>query len=388
MKKKSKLEIIYIPVADLVKLPGNPRKDVDAKAIDKLATLIREHGFQNPLQTFKENGKHTILAGNHRFDAGLTLGMTEFPCLVYTGSRKEAIARSLSDNKSNQWTDWDFPMLKDFVVELDAAGDFDLSLTGFTEAELTEMFGVVGEEPADAEPQTDKAEELNKVWKVKTGDLFQIGDHRLLCGDSTKSEDVARVMGGEKADMVSDPPYGIGYAYNQHDDNSNENNSMLVDAVLQLADGSKIYTPGLMNLSRELQKHPEAKVLVWHKGFAQAGNGLGGASTWEPVLCLSVAKGTLPNDYLHFGTDREPELREKHPCPKPISLFAHLIEHLTVGSIYDPFIGSGTTMVACQNLNRKCRGIEISPDYCAVILERMKTAFPSIEIKRIEKAVK
>ena len=110
-----RLEIIYIPATDLVKLPGNPRKDTDKDAIKKLAGLIKAHGFQNPLTVFAESGKYIILVGNHRFDAGLSLGMTEFPCLVYSGDRKAAIARAISDNKSSDWTEWDYPLLKDLV---------------------------------------------------------------------------------------------------------------------------------------------------------------------------------------------------------------------------------------------------------------------------------
>ncbi|MCX6224212.1 MAG: ParB/RepB/Spo0J family partition protein [Bacteroidia bacterium] len=150
MKKQPpnpKLEIIYLPVSSLVKLPGNPRKDTDPEAINKLAALIKAHGFQNPLQVFKENGKYTIIAGNHRFDAGMTLSMIEFPCLVYTGNKKAALARAISDNKSNAWTDWDFPLLKDMCIELDNAGDFDMFTTGFEQIELNEMFGVVSFPP-------------------------------------------------------------------------------------------------------------------------------------------------------------------------------------------------------------------------------------------------
>lgn len=139
----NKLEIIYLPVSSLVKLPGNPRKDIDPEAINKLAALIKAHGFQNPLNVYAENGKYTIIAGNHRFDAGLSLGMKEFPCLVYTGSKKAALARAISDNKSNTWTDWDFPMLKDMFFELDV-GNLDMFTTGFSQDELDEMFGVEG----------------------------------------------------------------------------------------------------------------------------------------------------------------------------------------------------------------------------------------------------
>lgn len=137
-----KLEIIYLPETDLVKLTANPRRDKDPKAIERLSKLITLHGFQNPLQVYREGGKYTIIAGNHRFDAGLSLGMTDFPCLIYTGDKKAALARAISDNKSNEWTEWDMPILKDLFIELDT-GDFDIHLTGFNSHELELMMTAV-----------------------------------------------------------------------------------------------------------------------------------------------------------------------------------------------------------------------------------------------------
>lgn len=142
VKQLQKLEIIYLPVSDLVKLHGNPRKNKDPKAIERLAKLIKKHGFQNPLQVYKENGKYTIIAGNHRFDAGVTLGMKEFPSLVYEGDKKAALARAVSDNVSNDWTEWDMPILKDLIINLDD-GSMDMELIGFNSHELELMMTAV-----------------------------------------------------------------------------------------------------------------------------------------------------------------------------------------------------------------------------------------------------
>lgn len=147
--KAQKLEIIYLPVAELSKLPGNPRRDKDPKAVERLAKLITAHGFQNPLQVYREGGKYTILAGNHRFDAGLSLGMTEFPCLIYTGDKKAALARAISDNRSNEWTEWDMPILKELFIELDT-GDWDIHLTGFNSHELELMMTAFHADETDA----------------------------------------------------------------------------------------------------------------------------------------------------------------------------------------------------------------------------------------------
>lgn len=224
---------------------------------------------------------------------------------------------------------------------------------------------------------------------IKAGDVFEIGNHRLMCGDCTSSQDVEKLMNGYNADIVTDPPYGIGFKYNLHDDSSNEENESIVRKAFSNSKvGGKIWTPGLMNLARELKNYPKAKVLVWHKGFAQAGNGLGGASTWEPILVIDIKGGRLPNDYLHYGTDRVKELTGKHPCPKPVLLYSHLIESLTGKAIYDPFLGSGTTMVAASQLNRKCYGMEIDPKYCQIILDRMLKLDSTLRITKNGKAYK
>jgi DNA modification methylase len=248
-------------------------------------------------------------------------------------------------------------------------------------------------EPADAEPQIDRAEELNKIWQVKAGDLWQIGDHRLLCGDSTKAGDVARVMGGEKADMVlTDPPYGIGDSkskknnYDQHND-SKEALAKIIKDFLPIAQKIApvvVLTPGTTN--HRMYPAP-TWTMAW---FVPSGTGVGpwGFCCWQPILCygkdpkLAKGKGSHPDAIVHT------ESAEKigHPCSKPVNFWQWLTERVTESGevIYEPFAGSGTSLVACQNLNRKCRGIEISPDYCAVILQRMFDAFPGIEIRRIE----
>lgn len=141
-----KLKLVWVNVNQLVPLPGNPRIEVDNKQTEKLMALIKSHGFQNPLQVFphkwrgkKKGPAFMILCGNHRFEAGKELGMKDFPCIVYDGTKKMAMARALSDNKSQLWTDWDVPTLKDMIVGLDD-GAFDITLTGFDKQELHGLF--------------------------------------------------------------------------------------------------------------------------------------------------------------------------------------------------------------------------------------------------------
>ncbi len=390
-KESKRLEIVYLPASDLVKLPGNPRRDVDPKAIERLSKLIQVHGFANPLNVFKENGKFTIIAGNHRFDAGLSLGMTEFPCIVYTGDRKAALARAVSDNKSNEWTEWDMPLLKDLLIDLDT-GDFDIHLTGFNTHEIelmmtAEFQGGV----ADSEPQIDRAAALNEIWKCETGQLWQIGQHRLLVGDSTKAEDVARVMGGEKAALVSDPPYGISVdtswlsALNvKRGKPSCKSDDKLAndDGTLDLSFAYKYPEWLVFGFPFVARNEKYTGLLVWDKRGDGGENRLGNP---VEVAASNAFNGYRLSRHVWAGYIREAgEKREPHPTQKPIGIMVDAIQLVKNQIIFDPFSGSGSTVVACQNLNRKCRGIEISPLYCSVILQRMTDAFPGIEIRRIE----
>ena len=342
-----------------------------------LEASLRQYGAGRSILLDK-NGR--IIAGNKTVEVAADVGLDDVLVVQTDGKQIVAVQRTdldidsaegrglaYADNRVGQISlEWDAEQM---LADLNAGVDLS-SL--WRQDELDEMLAdLQPKTTVDAEPQVDRAEELRQKWQVETGQLWQLGEHRLICGDCTDAATVARVMGEERADiLISDPPYGIGYKYDTHDDSSNEQNQDLIMRAWELGPEAKAWTCGLMNLSRDLGWNPDAKVLCWHKGFAQAGNGLGGASTWEPVLVAGVKGGTLPNDYLHFGTDRIEGLRDLHSCPKPVALFGHLIEHLAGAIVFDPFSGSGTTLIACENLGRRCRAVEISPGYVAVALER------------------
>jgi DNA modification methylase len=270
-----------------------------------------------------------------------------------------------------------------------AWGDLPLADWG---VDLPEDWLKTDAEPKDAEAQIDRAEELNKTWGVKMGDLWQIGEHRLLCGDSTKKEDVERVMGGEKADMVfTDPPYGMNLDtdYSGIMNRGNKYEKVIGDDKEWLFDSANYYDCdeqiwwGADWYRRTLPIG--GSWFVWDKQISEHD----GASHTGSLFELAWSKTPHKREIIKvpffrfYGMDTEKRL---HPTQKPERLCAWFIEKFSkeYAVIADPFIGSGTTMVACQNLNRKCRGIEISPSYCAVILQRMTDAFPGIEIKKIK----
>lgn len=274
--------------------------------------------------------------------------------------------------------------------------------------DLLKNFGIVEQEidggiPGDQEGKYDEVE-MNIETDIKTGDLFQIGPHRLLCGDCNKVEDVENLMSGEIADLVvTDPPYGVSYVGKTKKALTIKNDSMtdlhtfeLWGGALSalwgfLKDGGAIYATvpagrlqlGFMNVLDNLGALRQ--VMVWNKNSMVLGH-----SDYhykhEPILY-----GWKPGSSHYFTDDRtkttvldfdRPNASEEHPTMKPVALFSELIENSskTGWAVLDVFAGSGTTMVACEQLGRKCYAMEIDPDYCQVVVNRMAKLFPELEI--------
>jgi ParB-like chromosome segregation protein Spo0J len=294
------------------------------------------------------------------------------PAVDITGLEDaERRALIIADNKLALNAGWDDDLLREEMLALSEA-NFDLPVIGFDAKELDKLFAGIRRGTADPDIIPDKPREAT----TRSGDLWLLGSHRLLCGDSTDAACVDRVLDGKCKLTLTDPPYGIGYEYGSHDDSDNQANADLVAKVFALAPSGKVWTPGLHNLARDISRFGESKQAFWHKGFAAAGNGMGGASTVEPILIIDPPRKGLKNDYIRIGTDRlEVEgqsLRDLHPCPKPVELYALLAEAFAPRghAVYEPFGGSGTTLIACEQTERKCRAIEIDPAYVDVIVLR------------------
>jgi DNA modification methylase len=299
-------------------------------------------------------------------------------------------------------------------------------------------------EPVDAEPQIDRAAELNEKWQVKTGDLWQIGEHRLLCGDSVNPSDVAKVMHNEKADLLfTSPPYGQQRDYTDNTSEIVKDWDGLMKGVFSNIPGKDnvqiIVNLGLIHKDNEWQPYYDSWIewmrsngwrrfglYVWDQGFGLMGDWNGRlAPSFEFIFhfnkiskqpnkiiekhddSIKVKHGEglrkkdgsinkLTNPEASLQTHKIPDsvvrifrssetIRQLHPAVFSLSFAEFNVETWSNKNdcVYEPFCGSGTTMVACENLQRKCRAIEISPNYCAVILERMTTAFPELEIKRL-----
>jgi DNA modification methylase/ribosomal protein L12E/L44/L45/RPP1/RPP2 len=257
---------------------------------------------------------------------------------------------------------------------------------------------------ADAEPDTDRAAELNKIWQVETGQVWQIGPHRLMCGDSTSRQDVQRLMNGEMAKLVvTDPPYGVDYqgGTTKRKKLSGDGNADLYGPILKLAfefsdEKCAVYLwhsdskSAAVSAAVSAAGYERRVTIIWNKNLAQFGAlGAQYKTKHEPCLYL-YKKGNSPrwfgptNEVTVWDEDRN-QVNEHHPTEKPVSVMLRPVRNSSEAGdvVLDLFLGSGTTMLAAQNLHRICYGMEISPDYCAVILDRMHRAFPDLEIKRV-----
>ena len=373
-----------IPVSELMAMgaPYNPRK-IDDHDLAALRRSIRFFGAVEPVVVNRRSNH--IVGGHQRVKAAQAEGIDEFPVVWVDLDDPGEKQLNLALNRiSGQWDD---EKLRELLADLETTGA-DLDLTGFDDKELARLLQTIADGETDPDAVPSEVEE-----RCSPGDLWQLGQHRLVCGDATDPETLARLWIPEAQPTlcVTDPPYGIRYEYASHDDSSPEENRQLVESVFGLCPGlPRVWTPGKMNLARELAREPSAKIVVWHKKFAAAGNGLGGASTWEPILISgNPSVKQLDNDLIVCMTDRSEvdgiSLRELHSCPKPVELFCTLLGSLSERHevIYEPFCGSGTCMIACEQLDRICYATEIDPHYCDVILARWE-AFTGEKAVRLD----
>ncbi|MEN6360057.1 MAG: DNA methyltransferase [Smithella sp.] len=407
MKTQKKQQMISLSTIHLNDgshgLPKNPRFIRDEK-FKKLCASIKDFPEAMPARGIVVDEAGVILGGNMRYRACLELGMREIPATWVhrlAGLTVEQKRRFIiMDNRGFGEDDFELLANEWDMEELIAAG--------FDEKELT---GVFDAEPVDAEPQIDRAEELNKVWKVKTGDLWRLGEHRLLCGDSTKAEDVARLLGDRKPVlMVTDPPYGVEYDANWRNEADRANGRPYGASAIgkvtnddradwceawALFPGDVIYSwhpAGATSLVHAAALQDSGfnirMQIIWAKNQFPIGRGDYHVKHEPCWYCVREGgKSNFTDDRTQttlWEIDKPHKSDTGHSTQKPIECMARPMRNHNAPEVYDPFLGSGTTMVAAQNLGRKCYGLEISPAYCAVILQRMTDAFPGIKIERVK----
>jgi site-specific DNA-methyltransferase (adenine-specific) len=359
-----KTAAVFVDVKALTPWAKNPRKN--EPAVKAVADSIKRFGFGAPLLARQANGE--IIAGHTRLKAAIKLGLTEVPVRYLDLTESEAHALALADNKVGELAEWDDAVLAEVLKGMAEAGD-NIEGLGWSSNDLQKMITEPGTE--DGEVMEPPAEPI-----TKPGDLWLLGDHRLLCGDSTKAEDVERVMNGERAGaVVTDPPYGMSFQSNhrknQHAEIAGDGDeTLLVHAIESDATHSKYIWCRWDNIP----KNPKPKsVVTWGKNNWSMGD-LGHEHARQTEVCLFYAgpdhawPSKRPTDLvIHARTGND-----LHPTQKPVLLLAEVIGW-TSGLIYDPFLGSGTTLIAAEQLGRKCYGMELSPAYCDVIINRWET---------------
>lgn len=382
MKTTSELQLI--PIEKLVPYVNNARTH-SPEQINKLRSSIREFGFINPVIIDRDFG---VIAGHGRILAAKEEKIDKVPCVFadhLTEAQKKAYI--IADNRMAMDAGWDEELLR---VEIEAlqAEAFDLSLTGFDDNELSKLFDDSIEAQED---DFDVDAELNKPTFSKAGDIWTIGRHRLICGDSTKAETYETLMQGKKANLViTDPPYNVNYegtAGKIKNDNQAPEAffNFLFDAFSNIekamADDASIYV-----------FHADTEGLNFRKAFDAAGFYLSGCCIWKkPSLVLGRSPYQWQHEPCLYGwkkkgkhqwySDRkqttiwEFEKTKKntdHPNMKPVPLLAYPIANSSMSNtlVLDPFGGSGSTLIACEQLDRSCFTIELDEKYCDVIVKR------------------
>ena len=383
---KTTTEMQLISIDKLVPYVNNARTH-SAEQILKLRSSLREFGFVNPIIIDRE---FNVIAGHGRLMAAKEEGIEEVPCVFVdylTDAQKKAYI--LADNRMAMDAGWDDELLKIEMEELQNLG-YDLEFTGFDEKELADLFGVDDKEVK--EDEFDLTAALEKASFVERGDVWFVGKHKLMCGDATSSEDVAKLMEDKKANLIlTDPPYNV--AFKSSDGLTIQNDSMKNNDFYEFLFSSfKNMAEHLENGGAAYIFHADTEGLNFRKAFIDAGFHLAGCCIWvkdslvlgrsdyqwqhEPVLYGFLQNGKHP-----WYSDRKqttiwnfdkPKKNSNHPTSKPLDLLAYPINNSTQANaiVIDTFGGSGSTLMACEQMNRICYTMELDEKYASVILRR------------------
>jgi len=356
------------PISELTPWAKNPR-DNDAAA-EELAYTISEVGWTNPILLDKHG---TIIAGHTRLKAAFKLGLTEVPTITLDVDGPQAELIAIADNRLSEFAEWDKDALAEILESLQAEG-IDTKIAGYGDEDLADLLASLDSEPIG--PDDIEPEEPPEDPDSQRGEVYELGPHRLICGDCTDSATWDAVIDGGRANLVlTDPPYGIGLDYGDHED-SQSALAALAAAWLPLARErapAVVFSPGVAN-----QWHyPMPKwVLCWFYGGGQNRSSWG-FNCWQPFLCygkdpsLAAGRGARP-DAVDMNTPAN-AWDVDHPCPKPTKLWDWMVSRLVFEQsaiIVDPFGGSGTTLLSSAKAGHVANLIELDPRYCDVIRKR------------------
>jgi len=405
------MEIKRISIKDLKPSEYNPRKDLKPSDAEykKIKKSIKEFGYIDPLVV---NSDMTVIGGHQRLKVLEELGYKEIDCVIVDLKKSKEKALNIALNKIQG--DWDYLKLKDLLLEIDT-GEFDIDITGFDEEEIAELLGQdieIEEDGFDAQCEYEKIVEP----KTKNGDLWVLGNHRLFCGDATIIVNVEKLMNEEKANLIfTDPPYNVGYDYDWRaplhkgkkvahrffsDKKSDQEYCSFIcevfkNAYLASTNDANFYCwfatkhHSIVESGIKEAGWHISQVLIWLKNYPVLSSGQDFHRTFEP--CLHGWKKNEKHFFNRIGNYRDVvnwdefellldiwyEKRDsitgyEHPTQKPIRLAERALRKSSrIGDVVlDFFGGSGSTLIACEQLNRKCYMMEIDPIYSDVIVKR------------------
>ncbi len=392
---------VWVPIGQLKPWVRNPRRN-DGKPVEAVVESIRRFGFAAPILARKADGE--VIAGHTRLKAAEVLGLDRVPVRYLDLDPADAHLLALADNRLGELAEWDDSVLLELLGDLRQQDVDAAKVAGWTDEEIDGLLKAAGDAVlgggagdtspiVEDDPPVDAREELRKKYGVERGQLWAIGPHRILCGDSTNESDVARVMSGDVADwMWTDPPYGVSYVGKTKDALTIENDgsdglpALLADAFARanavLDDGAPIYIA-----------HPANALCVeFGKAFIAAGWHFHETLIWvKDSMVLGYSDYHFKHEPIIYGWKGKnrpwfgernkvstleypkPSRSEMHPTMKPVALVADCLRNSSrVGALgYEPFSGSGTTIMAAEQTGRRCRAMELSPQFVAVALERL-----------------
>jgi DNA modification methylase len=382
------MKVELIEIGRVIPYARNPRRN--DMAVAKVAASIKEYGFRQPIVVDEEL---VIIAGHTRLMAAQSLGLKKVPVHIAIGLTEAQVkAYRLADNRTHEDAEWDEELLVIELGELEELG-FDLNLTGFEAVELDKLLD--GAE-MDGLTDDDAIPEAPETAVTKEGDIWLLGDHKLICGDSCLPKTMKALMGDELADMVfTDPPYNVDYGGSMKDKVRGNKRKIKND---NLGDGFQQFLNDACNNMVKVCKGAmyicmsSSELHTLQKAFADSGGHWSTFIIWakntftmgradyqrqyEPIL-YGWPEGNKhfwcgdrsQSDVWHYD---KPKVNDLHPTMKPVELVARAIENSSKSRdiVLDSFGGSGTTLIACEKLKRQARLIELDPIYCDVIVKR------------------
>ena len=403
---KTEMIVKKLPVSMMKPAKYNPRKDLKPgdPAYEKIRRSLHEFGYVDPVIWNEVTGN--IVGGHQRYKVLTAEGATEIDCVVvHIENPQEEKALNIALNKAVG--EWEPVALADLLSDLKLSG-YDVDATGFDAAEIDDLFSRVHDKDVKDDDCDIDPEQVEPF--VRSGDIWLLGRHRMLCGDSTSDVDVARLMDGDKANLVvTDPPYNV--AYESADGKKIQNDSM--------ADGQfyEFLLAAFRNMAAHMAEggsayifHADTEGLNFRRAFKEAGFHISGVCIWvknslvlgrspyqwqhEPVLF-----GWLPNGKHRWFADRKqstiwnfdkPRRSKEHPTMKPIPLLAYPIKNSSAPNsiVLDLFGGSGSTLMACEQTDRICRTMELDSKYATAIVMRYANEYGTENIRLLRNGEK